>query len=412
MDAFFASCMQLKYPYLRNKPIVVAYKDKSSIIVTSSYEARKLGVKTGMPLYCAYKQTNNAIIQVDPEYSLFSTYSEQVFSIIYNEFSKQLEVASIDECYIDVTNEWQRYGTPKKMAIAIKNRINEVLGLTCSIGISDNKFLAKVVGKVNKPNGVTVANPKNIKNILWDKNVDDIHGIGKALSKKMHKLDINTVKDLALSDDDFLLKNFGRYGLELKRNVNGFGSDVVLTKHNDYKNISNEVTLSNPIYNEEEFLELIHNLTIHVANRASQRKMVAKTLAISVHYAWKGDMGEDFDQIKHHKRESHQIKTEEYTADSEVMYAYLNQLALEKIDVSKGIKLVSVGMRNTIRRELIPYQFSFMDNDSDNLSNYFSLQTQHKIKRAKDIEAAHGKLSGQTKYIKKDEIHFSPKAKK
>jgi len=170
------------------------------------------------------------------------------------------------------------------MAIAIKTAIKKQLGLSCSIGISNTKFLAKMIGKEFKPNGIGTLNPLTLSTTLWLKPINQMYGIGPSLVKQMQKLGIHKIKDLVFSDDQFLNAHFGKYSLELKKRALGRSSNQVLIKHPDYKNISNELTLSKIIYEEEEFLDILHQITLHVAKRAQKEKMVSKTVGLSVHY--------------------------------------------------------------------------------------------------------------------------------
>lgn len=404
MDAFFASCLQQKYPNLAHKPIVVAYNDRKSIVVTSSYEARKLGVKTAMPLYLAKKVSHHQIIRVDPEYDLFSDYSHQVFAFIKEEFTPLVEIASIDECYLDVTQQWKKYGTPRKMAIAIKTAIKKQLGLSCSIGISNTKFLAKMIGKEFKPNGIGTLNPLTLSTTLWLKPINQMYGIGPSLVKQMQKLGIHKIKDLVFSDDQFLNAHFGKYSLELKKRALGRSSNQVLIKHPDYKNISNDLTLSKIIYEEEEFLDILHQITLHVAKRAQKEKMVSKTVGLSVHYYWKNKNRENFDKAKHHSRKSRQTQIDHYTNDAEEIYAHLVQIALETIDFQKGVYLISVSLKDTININKVPYQHQITQ--TSNLQ-FNQLLSNSGLKRAKDIQAGQGKLREQTKYIQRENIHFN-----
>jgi len=365
MDAFFASCMQAKYPIYRNKPIVICQADNKAVISTASYEARKMGVKSAMPLFKAKTLSNNKIIVVVPEYPLFIDYSQKIWQLIHDEFSPKIETASIDEWYVDITDFWPKYGSPKMMGIKIKQRIKELFNLTCSIGISNNKFLAKMISNEAKPNGVSILNPKNYRTFLWTKKISELYGVGPSTTRKLTKLGITTVQELAISNEEFLIEHFGKYGQVLKKKANGIGNNKVQNIPSQQKSISNETTLDMPVHNEDEFLDVVYSLIKQITNRAVKSKLIGQTFYLGYHYKWTKTSQEEFDLAKHRLKQSWQITTDHYTNNVEEIFSLLKEyINKNKINFDKGINLIAVGLKNLIDINSIPKQYQFKDFNS------------------------------------------------
>jgi len=365
MDAFFASCMQAKYPIYRNKPIVVCRNDDRTVISTASYEARKMGAKSAMPLFKAKALTNNKIIVVEPEYETFIDYSQNIWELMRNEFTQKIEIASIDEWYLDITDSWQKYGSPKLMGTKIKQRIKEVFNLNCSVGISNSKFLAKMISYEAKPNGIFVLNPKNYRTFLWSKEISNLIGVGPSTIKKLAQLGIKTVQELALSDEEMLIENLGKYGMILKRRANGIDNDEVKSIPFKQKSISNETTLNTPIHHENEFLDIVNSLIKQTTKRAINNKLIGQTFYLGYHYKWTKSSNEEFDLTKHHFKNTWQVTSTHYTNNVEEIFALLKEhVNTNKIDFEKGISLIAVGLRNLVPINSIPQQYKFENFES------------------------------------------------
>ena len=196
LNAFFASAEISQNPQLVGKPIVVCRESRRSIITTASYEARKYGIHSAMPLFQA-KKLCPQLITVPPHFALYKTLSQEFFQII-STFSKKLEVASIDECYVDMTEYIQEHHLqPYQVAQNIQKKVYNTLNLQCSIGIAPNKFLAKMASDMKKPMGITILTKRNFKEKLWHLPVGQMHGIGKKTVPKLEQHGIYTIGDLA-----------------------------------------------------------------------------------------------------------------------------------------------------------------------------------------------------------------------
>ena len=192
LNAFFASAEISQNPQLVGKPIVVCRESRRSIITTASYEARKYGIHSAMPLFQA-KKLCPQLITVPPHFALYKTLSQEFFQII-STFSKKLEVASIDECYVDMTEYIQEHHLqPYQVAQNIQKKVYNTLNLQCSIGIAPNKFLAKMASDMKKPMGITILTKRNFKEKLWHLPVGQMHGIGKKTVPKLEQHGIYTM---------------------------------------------------------------------------------------------------------------------------------------------------------------------------------------------------------------------------
>ena len=200
MNSFYASVEMAYNPELKGKPLAVAGNpdERKGIIVTCSYEARKFGVKTTMPLWEAKKKCPQMII-MRPNFERYRAASKGIFDILRT-YADLVEPVSIDEGYIDITESFE-LGTPLEIAASIQHRIKEQLDLPCSIGIAPNKFLAKMASDMKKPMGITVLRKRDIPSILWPLPVIEMHGIGEKTAEKLKGIDVLKIEDLAHAND-------------------------------------------------------------------------------------------------------------------------------------------------------------------------------------------------------------------
>ena len=239
LNAFYASAEISRNPSLKGKPIVISGKSKRSIITTASYEARKYGIHSAMPLFQA-KQLCKDLIILPADFELYHRLSNEFFTIIAS-YSEILEVASIDECYLDVTSIIQEKKIhPVVLAKDIQTKVYEQLNLQCSIGISPNKFLAKMASDMKKPMGITVLTRNNLKEVMWPLDIKDMFGISKKTHPKLRAVGINTIGDLAdYKNYDNLKKVIGKNALLVYRKANGIDTNTVDYGHNEVKSVGN-----------------------------------------------------------------------------------------------------------------------------------------------------------------------------
>ncbi len=415
MDAFFASCHMVNDPSLKNKNVVVASTNRRAIITTASYNARKFGISAGTPVFKAKELCPDLYI-AESDFNLYIQYSHRVFDIIYEHFTKNFEVASIDECYIDVTNIWKKHGTVKRTAQAILNKIFEETGLTCSIGISTNKFLAKTAVDFNKPFGISFLLEKDIPEKLWPLPIKEMHMVGEATEKIMKSLDINTIGDLAKADVNAVISSIGKRGYVLWNWANGIGNDSVTRESSELKSIGNEMTLHFTTTNKDEIEEIIYELSLKVSERAKKRYLVGKTIAIVVKF-----LSDSHGEYNKKERKKHLIRQEtitDPTNDVEVIYSVAKECLY---DIWEGDPLLLLGVRLTKLSNKIEEKkqitFDEIDlNDTANLNFIERIIYDLNIKFGKEFIFTGNKLlmyneknRSQSKYLKNDDVHLSNK---
>src|SRR5690625_4754744 len=237
MNSFYASVEMAYNPSLKGKAIAIAGnpEERRGIIVTSSYEARAMGVRTTMPIWEAKKHCPDLII-IRPNFERYRNMSAEIFKLLL-EITPLVEPVSIDEGYLDVTNHSEN---PLILAKKIQTNILEKLDIPCSIGIGPNKFLAKTASDMKKPLGITVLRKRDLPYKLWPLPIEKMYGVGKQTAKKLKKINIHTIGDLAKSDTYTLAQLLGINGERLKNRANGFDpSDVDPDSVNDFKSIGN-----------------------------------------------------------------------------------------------------------------------------------------------------------------------------
>jgi DNA polymerase-4 len=207
MDAFFASIEQHDRPELRGLPIIIGSDSRRGVVATASYEARKFGVHSAQPMAIAKQKCPEGII-VYPRFERYSQVSKQIMAI-FEEFSPTIEPLSIDEAFLDMTGT-QAMGTPLELAKALQQRIFEATGLTCSIGIAHNKFLAKLSSDLKKPNGITMVPDGQEKDFIAPLPVRKLWGVGPKSEAKIRELGIETIGDVAEADLTRLREQLGR----------------------------------------------------------------------------------------------------------------------------------------------------------------------------------------------------------
>src|SRR5664280_710345 len=213
MDAFYASVEQRDDPKLRGKPVVVAWKGKRSVVCAASYEARKFGVRSAMPAVTAERLCPQAIF-VPPDFTRYKAVSRAVREI-FQRHTDMIEPLSLDEAYLDVTENKTGLPTATKVAIAIRQQIREELSLTASAGVAPNKFLAKIASDWRKPDGLFVIQPKDIDTFLPPLPVCRIPGVGRVTDARLKQMGIQTVGDLRMFEVATLEAQLGRYGVRL-----------------------------------------------------------------------------------------------------------------------------------------------------------------------------------------------------
>ena len=226
MDAFYASVEQRDDPQLRGKPVVVAWRGSRSVVCAASYEARRFGVRSAMPAVRAEHLCPNAVF-LPPDFQRYRAVSRQVREI-FKRHTDLIEPLSLDEAYLDVSENKTGLPTATQVARTIREQIRTELNLTASAGVAPNKFLAKIASDWRKPDGLFVIQPEEVDSFLLPLPVGRLPGVGKVTEEKLKSSDIQTVADLRKTDLSTLERRFGRYGVRLYELARGVDKSEVI----------------------------------------------------------------------------------------------------------------------------------------------------------------------------------------
>jgi DNA polymerase-4 len=265
MDAFFAAVEQLDRPELSGKPVLVGGDPQGrGVVSTASYEARPYGCRSAMPMARAIKLCPQAIV-VRPRMERYAEVSKQVLDVL-EQFTPLVEPLSIDEAFLDVTGSIRLLGPPEQIARELKRSIVEKTCLTASVGVAPNKFLAKLAGDLEKPDGLVLVDPDRVQDFLDPLPISRLWGVGRVTLPKLEALGVHTFADLRRVPQDQLFKRFGDAGEHFYRLVRGIDDREVIPDR-EAKSISHEVTFSVDIENHEHLRAVLLDQTEHVARR-------------------------------------------------------------------------------------------------------------------------------------------------
>ncbi|GAA4935529.1 DNA polymerase IV [Algibacter agarivorans] len=282
MDAFYASVAQLDNPELKGKAIAVGGGGKRGVISAASYEARKFGVKSAMSGSLAIKLCPELIF-VKTQFDRYTEISKKIRKIFYD-YTDLVEPLSLDEAYLDVTEN--KKGNPSASLIArdIRERIFNEVGLTASAGISINKFIAKVASDYNKPNGQKTVNPEEVIPFLEQLDIRKFYGVGKVTAEKMYQKGIFTGLDLKQKSIEYLDENFGKSGRYYYYVVRGIHNSEV-KPNRIRKSLAAERTFSENLSSEIFMLERLQHIAEEVSRRLTKSKVAGKTVTLKIKYS-------------------------------------------------------------------------------------------------------------------------------
>ncbi|HKA18441.1 MAG TPA: DNA polymerase IV [Blastocatellia bacterium] len=278
MDAFYASVEQRDDVQLRGKPVIVAWDGGRSVVCAASYEARDFGVRSAMPLGLAKRLCPKAFI-VPPDFARYQEASRAAREI-YAQYTDLIEPLSLDEAYLDVTENKAGLPTATRVAIAIRKQIKDELNLTASAGVAPNKFLAKIASDWRKPDGLFVITPENVATFLPPLSVGRLPGVGRVTEEKLHRLGIRTVGELQNLDSTILENQFGRYGLRLYELARGV-DDSRVASHRQTQSVSAENTFEQdiPLSQTEP---VIRRLAQSIWSSSRKESRVARTVVLKL----------------------------------------------------------------------------------------------------------------------------------
>lgn len=279
MDAFYASVEQRDNPDLRGKAVVVGGGSNRGVVAAASYEARRFGIRSAMPIAEALRRCSD-LHRVRPRMSHYKSVSEQIFGL-FREFTPLVEGLSLDEAFLDVTASVSLFGSPARIAAEVKERIRDRTGLTASVGVAENKLVAKIASDLGKPDGLTVVWPADYERRLDPLPAAVIPGIGRKTRERLDKVGIKTIRDLRTAADHVLEPVFGRFAQKTRERASGIDRRPVVSSR-DEKSISAEETydadLTTPARMDRELLRLSER----TASRLRSHKLATGTVLVKI----------------------------------------------------------------------------------------------------------------------------------
>ena len=244
MDAFYASVELRERPELRHLPVVVSSHHPRAVICAASYPAREFGLRSAMPMSQARKLCPQLTV-IAPDFEKYRAVSAQIHAV-FQRYTAQIEPLSLDEAYLDVTENLQNIASATEAAMRIRADIFQATGLTASAGVAPNKFLAKVASDWNKPDGICVIKPSKVQAFIHGLPLHKIPGVGKVTQRKLHSLQLQTLGDLQAIEEAVLIQHFGKYGRQLFLYAQGIDERPVLAER-ERQQISKETTFDDDL---------------------------------------------------------------------------------------------------------------------------------------------------------------------
>lgn len=282
MDAFYASVEQMDNPELRGKPIAVGGAENRGVVAAASYEARKFGVRSAISGVMAKKNCPDLIF-VRPRFDRYKEISSKIQKI-FHEYTDLVEPLSLDEAYLDVTNNKKGNPSATLLAQEIRLRIFNEVGLTASAGISINKFVAKIASDYNKPNGQKTVNPDEVISFLEELPIRKFYGVGKVTTEKMYQLGIFTGLELKSKSLEFLEKHFGKSGNFYFNVVRGIHNSEVKSDR-IAKSVAAEHTFDSNLSSEIFMMEQLENIANSLVRRLKKHNIAGKTITLKIKYS-------------------------------------------------------------------------------------------------------------------------------
>lgn len=344
MDAFFAAIEQRDHPETAGRPLVVGGNSKRSVVATASYEARRFGIHSAMPMFMALDKCSHLIV-IPPDKSKYAAVSGQIMTLL-NEFTPLVEQVSIDEAFLDITGCERLFGSVEKICVAIKDRIKQETGLTCSIGASHLKFLAKIASDMNKPDGIHIIKRADTPEVIQTLAIKKVPGVGERAMDQMKQLGIITLGDISRIPHPILEKKFGKFATDLLNFSRGIDPSTIGTS-GPIKSISSESTLENDTL---DMVVMKKHLLAHaqrVGRQLRAKNLLATNITIKLKFS-------DFTQI------TRQTKLMVPICASTAIYREACTL-FEQTAKTRKIRLLGVGVSSFSTPDA-PVQLELFDN--------------------------------------------------
>ncbi len=376
LDAFFASVEQRDNPSYRNKPLIIGTVGKRMVVSTCSYEARKYGVHSAMPTLTAYKLCPNGIF-IEGNYRKYSEVSHQVMSIL-REYSPEIHQVSIDEAYMNMSGTSRLLGEPRECAMRIKERIKRDIGITLSIGIAANPFIAKMASDYNKPDGLCAVSPTKEQVFIDAIGLEKIWGLGKSSLERLHSKEMYTPAQIREYSLDYLKKTFSpSMGDFIYKAVRGIDPGFMQEKTKSHS-ISTETTFADDISDSQTLFSVLLGMSSELMARSFDEKIMAKTVGLKLRWG-------DFRTI------TVQATPQDQILNTTQLFKAGKELLLSKWSEGQGIRLIGLGLYQTYCGDT-PIQdslFSETDHRKRNLDKTIhSLEKKgFKLKKASELNS-------------------------
>lgn len=334
INAFFASAHTITDPSLEGKPVVISSLNRGSVITTASYEARKYGIGSAMPLSIAKRLCPDLVV-IPMDFPLYRSLSQRFINIIRS-YSPLLQQASIDECFVDVTDTIKHYEKPLDLAVEIQQTVFETLKLPISIGVAPNKFLAKMASDMVKPFGITILRKRDVQEKLWPLDISEMFGIGRKTVPKLYQAGFQTIGDIANAEYDALSPYLGNQTQSFIDKANGHGSTHIDTDE-QRKSVGQSRTFKDPLSNIEEVTLIFSERLEEIVMKLQKEDVLVKTITISYRIEGQSTVNK-----------SHTF--EEFTNDYEVLMERA-MLLFHQEDTDSGITFLGVSTSQLISRK-------------------------------------------------------------
>lgn len=332
MDAFYASVEEHDNPKLKGRPLIVGGNSRRGIATTANYEAREYGIHSAMPIFIAKRRCPHVTIVPTRMYR-YREISKVVFDIL-NEFTGLIEPLSIDEAFIDISKINR---DSIEVAKDIKKKVFEKTGLTMSIGISYNKFLAKIASDWNKPDGIKVIDKSMVPNILLPLPVNIVHGIGPKSAKRLNDICIYKIKDLMNLSEEFLVSFLGSHGTEIFQRIRGIDKRPVIVD-SIRKSIGTEITFMETTIDRDTLKKYLYQFSLELIDSLNSENIQAKTVTLKLKDV----------KFKTHTRG---LTLSNYIYNFEDIYNTALML-LEQVELGEEIRLIGLSLSNLLTRSI------------------------------------------------------------
>jgi DNA polymerase-4 len=327
MDAFYASVEQADHPELRGKPVVVGGTSNRGVVSAASYEARKYGIHSAMPIFEAKRKCPHALF-VPVRMGRYIEVSHQIMSIL-DKYSPLIEQVSVDEAYMDISGLEKLHGSPEAIGRKIKEAIRKNTSLTCSVGIAPNKLLAKVTSEMNKPDGLTIIDSDLAIEVIRTLPIEKVPGVGEKMSMKLKSRGIFRLGDFRKIPEAKVLSEIGKFGLRLREFALGIDDSPVVV-YSEAKSISSEETFDKDTDDPDVLKRVILEQAESVGKKLRGKRIKGSTITLKLKRS-------DFTQF------TKSMTLGEPTQSTDVIYRYSLKL-LEEVGIHHKFRLVGVGV--------------------------------------------------------------------